>query len=378
MRNTAWLIASALCVAIFVPPVCADEGAATAPAEKSAESKSVVATVDCTLPSERRHIRQFVYDGDESTYYKSAEKITADTSFTFKLDEAVDIKSVAVLTGNDEGEDLLPAGVLEVAGVDGEFREVAKFADGKASAESLGEVKTLRIRPEAAKEGEENPLVIREITIDSDPAVAKYEYPVEFFVVVEDAEDLEKWADACARLCERQYTMINRELASEGFRPATAITMRLTKEYQGVAAASGRGIIGSVEYFRRHQDDMGAMVHETAHVVQSYRSRRNPGWLVEGVADYIRFVVYEPENIGGFNPRRARHDQSYRTSARFLSYVTDKYDKEIVKKLNKAMREGEYREELWQEYTGKSLADLGAEWYDSINAPQQPAPAAES
>src|SRR5690606_31239324 len=143
--------------------------------------------------------------------------------------------------------------------------------------------------------------------------------------------------------------------------------------------ATSRGnIVGSVEYFRRHQDDMGAMVHETAHVVQSYRGRGNPGWLVEGVADYIRFVVYEPENIGGFNPRRARHDQSYRTSARFLSYVTDKYDKEIVKKLNKAMREGEYREELWQEYTGKSLADLGAEWYDSINAPQQPAPAAES
>src|SRR5690606_38239189 len=104
---------------------------------------------------------------------------------------------------------------------------------------------------------------------------------VEFFVVVEDAPDLEKWADACARLCERQYPMINRELASEGFRRATAITMRLTNEYRGVAATMGGRIVGSVEYFRRHQDDMGAMVHETAHVVQAYRSRGNPGWLVE-------------------------------------------------------------------------------------------------
>src|SRR5690606_27656033 len=110
---------------------------------------AVVATVDCTLPSERRHIRQFAYDGDESTYYESAEPIAAETSFTFKLDAAVDLKSVDVLTGTDEGEQSLAAGVLEAAGEDGEFREVAKFADGKATAESLGQVKTLRIRPEA-------------------------------------------------------------------------------------------------------------------------------------------------------------------------------------------------------------------------------------
>jgi hypothetical protein len=372
-RFHAWSVTLLALLLIAAAP----QGLADASGANSAEP-AVTATVDCTLRSERRHIRQFVFDGDEATYYESADNIGDDTSFTLKLDKAVDIKSVTVLSGNNKGEDLLQAGLLEAAGPNGEFREVARFDDGKATAESLGQVKTLRIRPEAPKEGEGAPLVIREITIDSDPQVATFEYPVEFFVVVEDADDLEKWAEACARLCERQYPMINRELASEGFTPPTAITMRLTSEYQGVAAASGRRIVGSVEYFRRHQDDMGAMVHETAHVVQSYRSRNNPGWLVEGVADYIRFVIYEPENIGPLRPRQVKYNDSYRTSARFLAYVTDTYDKEIVKKLNKAMREGEYRDELWQEFTGKSLADLGAEWYDSINAPKQPAPAAES
>ena len=337
--------------------------------EESPASAGVTATVECTLPSLREHIRQFVYDGDESTFYQSAEAINSETAFTLQFDEPVDLKSVTVLTGREDGEQSLGAGKLEVAGADREFREVATFADGKATAEGVGEVKSLRIRPTAGlQEGEGEPLVIREIAIDSNPRVEKFKYPVEFFVVVEDAPDLEKWAEACARLCERQYPMINRELASEGFTPPTAITMRLTKEYDGVAAASGTRIIGSVDYFRRHQNDMGAMVHETAHVVQSYRSRRNPGWLVEGIADYIRFVVYEPQNIGGFNPRRARYDQSYRTSARFLAYVAETYDQQIVNKLNKAMRQGKYREELWEEYTGKSLSDLGAEWYESINA----------
>ena len=43
------------------------------------------------------------------------------------------------------------------------------------------------------------------------------------------------------------------------------------------------------------------MIHETCHVVQRYRGRGNPGWLVEGVADYVRFFVYEPGKAGPVN-----------------------------------------------------------------------------
>ena len=53
-----------------------------------------------------------------------------------------------------------------------------------------------------------------------------------------------------------------------------------------MAATSGVLITGSVKYFRAHPDDFGAMVHETVHCVQSYGDRSNPGWLVEGIADY--------------------------------------------------------------------------------------------
>ena len=64
--------------------------------------------------------------------------------------------------------------------------------------------------------------------------------------------------------------------------------------------------------------DVGAMVHETVHCVQLYRGRGNPGWLVEGVADYVRFFKYEGGNIGiKLTPERAKYDASYRVTAAF-------------------------------------------------------------
>ncbi len=44
------------------------------------------------------------------------------------------------------------------------------------------------------------------------------------------------------------------------------------------------------------------MVHETVHCVQRYRGRGNPGWLVEGVADYVRFFKYEPKKPAPLTP----------------------------------------------------------------------------
>ena len=131
-------------------------------------------------------------------------------------------------------------------------------------------------------------------------------------------------------------------------------------------AAGGGRITGSVKYFQAHPDDFGAMVHETVHVVQAYGGRGNPGWLVEGIADYIRFFKYEPGKLGKINPDRARYNGSYRVSAAFLAYLTAKYDRDIVRKLNQLMREGEYRESAFKTLTGKTVQDLDKEWRASL------------
>ena len=156
-----------------------------------------------------------------------------------------------------------------------------------------------------------------------------------------------------ARVCERQYPMICDELASDGFKPLTVIHMALKNNYNGVAAAGGGRITGSVKYFLAHPDDVGAMVHETVHCVQLYRGRGNPGWLVEGVADYLRFFRYEALKPRPLAPERAKFDGSYRTTAAFLAFVTEKYDPQIVRKLNAIMREGKYKPEVWKDLTSR-------------------------
>ncbi len=153
-------------------------------------------------------------------------------------------------------------------------------------------MKAVRTRP---TEDLKHPLVIREISVDTDdPAVTAFRYPIEFVLDVSDAPDMKEWAEKVARVCERQYPKICDELASDGFKPLTVVRLALKNDYDGVAAAGRGRIVGSVKYFKANPNDVGAFVHETVHCVQSYRGRGNPGWLVEGVADYVRFFQYEP------------------------------------------------------------------------------------
>jgi hypothetical protein len=117
------------------------------------------------------------------------------------------------------------------------------------------------------------------------------------------------------------------------------------------------------------------------HVVQQYGlvrrnnpgATRSPGWLVEGMADYVRWFKYEPQSHGAdiiwmrklryFSPR---YDASYRVSANFLNWLTENYDKNIVPQLNEAMREGRYSSDLWGKFTGKTVQELGAKWKENV------------
>jgi hypothetical protein len=135
-----------------------------------------------------------------------------------------------------------------------------------------------------------------------------------------------------------------------------------------VAYTAGTRVVCAGPWFKQNLDGeaVGAVVHELVHVVQQYgriRGNRNPGWLVEGVADYIRWFRYEPEHL---RPRpnlaRAKYTDSYRTTAAFLNWLMEKHDNQLIRKLNAAMREGKYRPELWQELTGKTVDELWADY----------------
>jgi hypothetical protein len=330
---------------------------------KAEKPTPVAAVVSSTLTTDGEKIRQFAFDGSADSYFASAKPPAKGDTFTLTFDQPVTIKSVKVVTGKPKGGNDIADGVLSGTADGKEFGQLAKFADGVASAKPEKKLAAVRIEfPADAKEA----VAVREFTLETDPPLAVFKYPVEIVPDATEAADMKEWLEGVARLCEKQYPMICDELGVDGFTPPTRISMTLKKDEKGVAYASGSRIVGAVKYFSEHKDDVGAFVHETAHCVQQYKGRRNPGWLVEGVADYVRFYKYEPNKPKPLAPEKAKYDGSYRTTAAFLEYVVTTHDKEAVRKLNDAMRKGKYTPDLWTDITGKSVEDLGRDWQRSL------------
>jgi len=321
------------------------------------------AVVTSSLATGAVHIRQFAFDGDRETYFASDKNATKTDHFTLIFDNLITVKSVRVISGRPDGKEAIGDGVLEVSTNGKTFAVLAKFADGSASGTPKAKVKAIRVRPTADLE---TPLAIREIVIDANPVVGHFHYPIEFVVDVTDAPEMKQWAETVANICERQYPMICTELMSDGFKPLNVIHMTMKNDYNGVAEAGGGRIKGSVKFFKMNPTDVGAMVHETAHCVQLYQGRDNPGWLVEGMADYVRFYKFEPKRPGPLAPERAKFDGSYRTTAAFLAFLNTKCDPMLTRKLNGIMRDGKYNEGVWKELTGKTAEELGREWQKSL------------
>lgn len=189
-----------------------------------------------------------------------------------------------------------------------------------------------------------------------------------------ETPDLQPWVESRLRpVCERWYPLIAAMLPSEGYTAPRRVSVTFRKDMQGVAGTSGTRIACAGDWFRRNLEGeaAGAVVHELVHVVQRYGRVRggspNPGWLVEGVADDIRWFHFEPPTQRPRpNPATAHYTDSYRTTAAFLNYVADKHDQDIVKKLNVAMREGRYTAELWKEYTGKTVDELWTDYVQTL------------
>jgi len=326
----------------------------------AAKPGPVLAWTEATQDPAAGRIPQLAFDGKPDTYFESGKAAARGDQFTLAFEKPVTVKALAVATGRPDGQHALTDGVLEVSADGKDFIELAKFTDGTAKGKPQRPLRAIRVRVTGDLA---HPLAVREFTVESDPPLTVFRYPVHFVVDVSDAPDMKDWAHRTARLCERHYSMICDELMSDGFTPPTVIHMALRNDYKGVAQASRNRILGSAKYFKDRPNDVGAMVHETAHCVQLYPGGKgNPGWLVEGVADYVRFYKYEPVRPKPFAPERAKYDGSYQVTAAFLAYLVEKYDRELVKKLNAAMRAGKYTEAIWKDLTGKTLEELGRDW----------------
>ena len=149
---------------------------------------------------------------------------------------------------------------------------------------------------------------------------------------------------------------------------ARAITIVFKKNMRVPAYCTGSEISVSVDWLKKHPDDVALITHELTHSVQLYPPGA-PGWLTEGIADYARKIYGPKEQKDWSLPARLTAKQSYkdsyRTSARFLEWLDGKYPG-AVDDLHTKLQAREYSAEGVQKFTGKTLDELWAECVEEL------------
>jgi hypothetical protein len=170
------------------------------------------------------------------------------------------------------------------------------------------------------------------------------------------------WAAKAKALCEEWYPRIDAMLATKDFKPPASVKI-VFKKTNGVAGTAGNRITVNSEWIAKHPEDFGMIIHELVHVVQSY-PKADAMWLIDGIADYIRFWSFEPKPPAvRIDPAKSSYREGYRVTAAFLVWVEKERDKDIVARLHGALRKGAYTDGLWKEGSGK---DLDALWREFV------------
>jgi hypothetical protein len=210
------------------------------------------------------------------------------------------------------------------------------------------------------------------IPIESSQGAGQAGHETSISIDTSEAPDLAQWAHTeLTPAVQKWYPKIVARLPGDGFEAPKKVTIVFKANMKGVATTSGTKIVCSAEWFRNNLkgEASGAIIHELVHVTQQYglvSMWRTPLWVTEGIADYIRWFLYEPQSQGAVIDQEristVHYNDSYRVTANFLDWVIGKYDKDLITKLNAANREGKYRENLWKDYTGHTASELESEW----------------
>lgn len=186
--------------------------------------------------------------------------------------------------------------------------------------------------------------------------------PIE--IDVSDFPESRAWAESAKAVIQDWYPTVTSLLATKDFKAPKRVRIVIKKEISAPAWASGDTITVSGKWITSRPDDLGMMVHEVTHIIQSYpRNRANVGWLVEGIADYVRWWRYEPESPRPrIDKQKAKHTDSYRTTAYWLAWVSKKYDMRLIPQLDAELRKGVDPMPVFEKVTGKTAEDLWKEF----------------
>ncbi len=204
-----------------------------------------------------------------------------------------------------------------------------------------------------------------------DTSWQRHVYPLEkplspppFVLDTEKFPESRAWGEQAVRLAEQWYPTVTMLLATEDFKAPANIVIRILPDASAPAYASGNTITVNGKWITQRPDDFGMIIHELVHVVQQYpQSKFKPGWLVEGIADYIRWWRYEPEAPRRrIDPAQAKLTDGYTTTAAFLAWSSARYDRRLVPALDRALRKAEDPEPVFKSVTGKEMNALWDEF----------------
>lgn len=166
------------------------------------------------------------------------------------------------------------------------------------------------------------------------------------------------------RMTDTFFAVYPREAKRFNPRTLKKITFVVDPAYDGVAATGNGVATYNPAWLMKHPEDLDVVTHEVMHVVQAYPDGSCPGWLTEGIADYVRYA-YGVNNVRGdwkLPDYKAglNYTNSYRIMARFLVWLEQHGHPKIVTALDAAARTRTYSPEIWRRQTGKTLDNLWA------------------
>lgn len=208
------------------------------------------------------------------------------------------------------------------------------------------------------------------------------------------AAKLNQKAETAHKLVLEWYPRINALLFDPGHPlpgPAPQLRVDAKPLYEGVPAYADGGVIHLWAAYIENQDEAdfeGMVIHELTHINQAARNGGDDGWVVEGVADYVRHKYfardieptlrmaadgrlqgYGPKDIYFYGLQQQKTDLSvqgyqarYTVASTFLYWLELRKDSHIVHELSVALEQGRYTLAMFDQACGKPLDALWDEF----------------
>ncbi|KAH7716325.1 hypothetical protein AAVH_16222 [Aphelenchoides avenae] len=149
-----------------------------------------------------------------------------------------------------------------------------------------------------------------------------------------------------------------RETYNTGAR--TTVNFYIDPKYKDVAATRSDGIHFNPSYLANNPEDIDTVTHEAYPATGG-----QPGWAVEGIADYVRHKLGVNNDAAGWSlpeyDSSQNYTNSYGVSARFFLWIEYWYYPSFVQEYDAALRGGTWSD-FFEQTLGYSVDEMWAEY----------------